>query len=421
MKSIQEDIAQAEQQLQELRTHITHAQGVVSVQEAVTRLEEQAAEAEARLNTLLPQIVVAEEAVALQEVGLYHYRTAADHSDEYKDRLDSLRQEIKRIVKAGLAVTGSQNFTYNNSKAKGNKMVRDFQKLLLRAYNSEAEALAKGMRPHKLKSAENRLTRTAESVSRLGTMLDISITAEYHNARLAELALVADYLAKKEEEKEAEREHKAMLREQAKVEREIRAARKAAEARLFKERTHYENLLAAAGDEASLAGSAEAEQAAAMIREIEESLAGLSEREANIRAGYVYVISNVGSFGEGVVKIGLTRRLNPMDRVRELGDASVPFRFDIHAMIWSDDAVTLENTLHRTFESQRLNTVNLRREYFAVSPSEVRKALKSQPGVSLLDFTADFEAEEWRQSGSPRAARLLVGRSEDDLQPVSVG
>ncbi|HKU42986.1 MAG TPA: GIY-YIG nuclease family protein, partial [Polyangiales bacterium] len=135
--------------------------------------------------------------------------------------------------------------------------------------------------------------------------------------------------------------------------------------------------------------------------EIQHAIDGVIERAANARAGYVYVISNIGSFGERVVKIGMTRRLDPMDRVRELGDASVPFRFDVHAIILSDDAVGLEGALHLRFASCRVNLVNNHREFFYTSPRDVKEALLALRG-SLLSFNEAPEALEWHQSVSAR-------------------
>jgi T5orf172 domain len=135
-------------------------------------------------------------------------------------------------------------------------------------------------------------------------------------------------------------------------------------------------------------------------------------RAANIRAGYVYVISNVGAFGERMVKIGLTRRLDPLDRVYELGDASVPFRFDVHAIVFSDDAVGLEARLHQALTDVRVNLVNLRREFFYATPDEVRALLAEHAG-HLLDFVAEPEAPEWRQSEGERHRQHLTARSSD--------
>ena len=111
----------------------------------------------------------------------------------------------------------------------------------------------------------------------------------------------------------------------------------------------------------------------------------------------MYVISNVGAFGPGIVKIGMTRRLEPLDRVRELGDASVPFPFDVHAMYFSDDAVTLETELHHVFVDRKLNHVNERREFFFASPEEVRIVLAEKVG-NLLEYTEHPEAMQYRQS-----------------------
>ena len=133
------------------------------------------------------------------------------------------------------------------------------------------------------------------------------------------------------------------------------------------------------------------------LAEIQTAIEGVIYRAANIRAGYVYVISNIGAFGDGVVKIGLTRRVHPEDRVRELGDASVPFHFDVHALFFSEDAITLENELHKAFADRRVNRVNERREFFFATPAEVRALLVEKVG-GLLEFNEAPEAPEYFQS-----------------------
>jgi hypothetical protein len=116
-----------------------------------------------------------------------------------------------------------------------------------------------------------------------------------------------------------------------------------------------------------------------------------------MRAGYVYVISNIGSFGEKVIKVGMTRRLEPMDRIRELSDASVPFNFDIHALHFSADAVSIESAMHDRLANVRINTVNQRREFFRATPSEAKRHLAELAG-ELLQFNEVPEALEYRQS-----------------------
>jgi hypothetical protein len=130
------------------------------------------------------------------------------------------------------------------------------------------------------------------------------------------------------------------------------------------------------------------------------------------------VISNFGSFGEHVVKIGMTRRLEPMDRVRELGDASVPFNFDVHALIFSEDAVGLEARLHKEFVERRVNLVNTRREYFYTTPSDVREALERIEGQHLLEFHEVPEAADWRASGGPERVALLLGEDSVPVETV---
>lgn len=219
-------------------------------------------------------------------------------------------------------------------------------------------------------------------------MIDPRITSYFHQLRLRELELANRHLLAVQAEKEADRAHREELREQRKAEKELAAEK----ARLSKERTHYENAIAALEANGDAEGT---ERMRERLADVDHAIENVDYRSANIRAGYVYVISNIGSFGPDVVKIGLTRRLEPMDRVNELGDASVPFRFDVHALFFADDAVSIEAMLHQHFADRRINQINLRREYFRATPTEVRDVLKEH-SVELLDFKLDLAAEEYR-------------------------
>ncbi|HWO63434.1 MAG TPA: GIY-YIG nuclease family protein, partial [Umezawaea sp.] len=205
----------------------------------------------------------------------------------------------------------------------------------------------------------------------------------------------SDYLVKVEAEKEQARAERERLREEAKVSKEIERER----ARLAKERTHYTTIVARLEAKGDLEGL---ERAREQLASVDSAIAGVEQRAANVRAGYVYVISNIGAFGPDVVKIGMTRRLEPMDRVRELGDASVPFRFDTHALFFSEDAVALENSLHHKLSHRRLNLVNPRREFFYATPAEVRDLLVSLGNDHVLEFNDIAEAVEWRASDPGR-------------------
>jgi hypothetical protein len=196
------------------------------------------------------------------------------------------------------------------------------------------------------------------------------------------------------QQKEADRAERARLREEEIAQREIARENE----RLLKEHAHYQEAVAqlrAIGDHAK------ADEAEAKMAEIKEAIEGNNERAANIRAGHVYVISNQGAFGPKMIKIGMTRRLDPLDRVRELGDASVPFHYDVHGMVFSDDAVTLETRLHQRLAGSRVNYVNMRREFFMVTPAEIHDIL-IELGESIVTWTDDAEALEWHQSETTR-------------------
>jgi hypothetical protein len=326
---------------------------------------------------------------------VYQYRHPLDDAIAYKAKLTGLQARIKDAVKAGTAVKGTTNWTVNNSPVEGNKMVREFSKLMLRAYNNEAEHAVHTMKPYALESTIARLEKARETISRLGATMKIQVTDSYHQLRVEELQLTSDYLAKVAEEKERAKEERARLREEEIARREYEREQE----RLRKEQAHYAAALTALKDNGDIAG---AEKMQAKLIEIQDALDGISRRAANIRAGHVYVISNVGAFGPEMVKIGMTRRLDPMDRVRELGDASVPFRYDVHAMVFSNDAVSLETRLHHQFAGRRVNLVNTRREFFRVPPAEVRDVLLAGLDASIVSWVDEPEALEWRQSETSR-------------------
>lgn len=334
--------------------------------------------------------VVLDDDLMLQEVGIYRYHHPLENAAEYKDALKASEAEITSMVRARTAVLASDMFTYNNSLAQGKRMTAEFSKLMLRAYNAEADNCVRALRAGNVVTAKKRLEASVTSIARLGVMMEMRINPEYHALRVHELELTADYLMKLQVEKEEARQERELLREERRAEQELATEK----ARLEKEREHYANALAAletAGDEQGVA------EVSDRLRSIDEAIEQNDFRIANIRAGYVYVISNRGALGPNVVKIGLTRRLKPMDRIRELSGASVPFPFDVHAMFFADDAVSVEADLHRAFADRRVNHVNLRREFFFATPAEVRDVLLGQVG-NLLEFTEHPEATQFLQS-----------------------
>ncbi len=352
------------------------------------------------INNKQSEIIVLDEEIELQSFGLYQPKYDFASSENYKNKLTEIRNQQKALVKNGQAVTGNMNWTVNGNNSQGKKMVKDMQKLLLRAFNSECDELIDKVKYNTFDTAYKRMKKSFETISKLGTIMSVAITSQYFNLKYEELCLALEYRKKKQEEKEEQKEIRARMREEAKLQKEIEEARK----KIYKEQNHYQNALHkieeqinSASEEKKpslLAKKAEIENE---LSEIDKSIKNIDYREANARAGYVYIISNIGSFGENVYKIGMTRRLEPMDRVDELGDASVPFNFDVHAMIFSDDAPALEAALHNAFANRKLNMVNNRREFFNVTLEEIETEVKKNFDKTV-EFTKFASAEQYRES-----------------------
>ncbi len=221
-----------------------------------------------------------------------------------------------------------------------------------------------------------------------------------------ELALAYEYASKKQEEKEYIREQREIQRENAKVQKELEDEHR----RIEKEQSHYENvlhrLLEQIENEQNSARRENLQEkviaAKGELSDLEKALKDVDYRQANERAGYVYIISNIGAFGENIYKIGMTRRLDPQDRIDELGGASVPFRFDIHAFIFSADAPKLETALHNAFANQRVNMLNNRKEFYNVTLNEIENVVK-QNYDKTVDFKYIPDAQQYRESQRIRA------------------
>lgn len=392
------EIASLEKEYEELTRK--HQENLLSLKSAYEDANE-------KLSELHKQVIETTDEVLMQSFGLYTPRYLFMNADEYRSRLLKVRAEQKEMIRAKTAVTGSSTWTVNGSQTKGKKMVSDTQKLLLRAFNAECDDVVEHVKYNNIESSEKRITSSKDAISKLGEMMSISISPSYYKLKIDELYLAFEYQQKKQEEKEAQKEARALLREEAKFAKEIEAQR----AKLEKEQNHYQNALRKLNAQLAVASESEKADIEERKHQIEEQLCHIDKafkdvdyRAANQKAGYVYIISNIGAFGENVYKIGMTRRLEPMERVDELGDASVPFNFDVHAMIFSDDAPALEAALHHAFEDRKLNMVNTRREFFRVSLDEIKEVVQKN-----YDKTVEFydvpQAEQFRQSELMRAAR----------------
>lgn len=373
--------------------------GILEISEEISKLDKEKSTLKEELLHLQKEIsetkkslIETQEIAMLQEVGVYQYTSILESSEGYSEKIEEIQAQIKdRNITNGGAITAAQGWTVNGSTAEGAKMIKEFSKLMLRAYNGEVDDALRTLKPYKLQAAIDRVNKVETSIEKLGKTMSIAIDDNYHNLRISEIKLTADYLAMKEDEKERQKEEKLRLKEEEKAQKEFEKEKE----KLNKELSHHQAVLAKADETGNTQA---AEEAKAKIAEVQNGISGVEERAANIRTGYVYVISNIGSFGEEVLKIGLTRRLNPEERIQELSDASVPFKFDTHAIIFSTDAVSLEKQLHQELDAHRVNKVNGRKEFFRATPGSVRELLIRLSTEGLLSYKEEAEAPEWRIS-----------------------
>ena len=308
-----------------------------------------------------------------------------------KDELERIREKAKEMVRNNTAVICKTDWTVNGSISKGRKMINDKIKMNLKSFNNGCDYIISSMKYSTYNSSLNKINKLFNDINRLSTTNDIEITKDYLNLKLEELDLAFVYAELKEEEKEEQRRIREQMREEAKRQAELEEKRKT----INKEQQHYENELKRA-----LERNKDAELIKKLrerIAELENSKKDVDKLEATVKAGYVYIISNEGSFGENCYKIGTTRRLNPLDRVDELGNASVPFKFDVHALIFSEDCFELESKLHKIFDSKRVNKVNKRKEFFNVTLDEIVEVVNNQLGLNV-EFTLEAIAREYRES-----------------------
>lgn len=367
----------------------------------LSSLQENVADVENKLTELRKDYIELDEEILYQSYSLFKPMYDFASSEEYKEKLEEIRSQQKEMIRNKTAATCSTKWTVDGSEAKGRKVTNDNIKMLLRCFNTDCENAIDRVKYNNIESMRARINKSYESLNKLGISNKITISPVYLRLKLDELSLAIEYAIKKQDEKEEQKRIRQEMREQAKLEKELEEARK----NIDKEKKHYSNALDKLNSQ--LEGDLSDDQKNDLLEkkaEIEGQLSNLQKalddvdyREANQKAGYVYIISNIGAFGENVYKIGMTRRLDPMERVDELGDASVPFNFDVHAMIFSEDAPKLEAALHRAFEDRKLNMVNTRREFFHVTLDEIESVVKAN-----YDKTVEFikipPAEQYRQS-----------------------
>ncbi|EGT3734643.1 DUF4041 domain-containing protein [Clostridioides difficile] len=351
------------------------------------------------LKRLSEELIQTEDEVLLQSFGLYNPKYDFENSDEYMEKLKEIRERQKLLIRNKTGVKYSDSWTVDGSIQKGRTMTNQNIKTALKLFNSECDIAMSKVSFKNIDSIEKRIRKAFTDTNKLNTSNKVSIKENYLNLKIDELYLYYEYLQMKEEEKEEQRALREQMKEEALVQKEIENQKR----KLKKEELQFKNELlrlksTIPEDEND---KLEWEQ---KINSIEEKLALLSKdlddvlnREQNTRAGHVYIISNIGSFGENIYKIGVTRRLDPTERINELSSASVPFKYDIHATIFSEDAPKLESALHKAFDNKRVNKVNNRKEFFKVTLDEIRTEVEKNFDKTV-EYTKLAEAQEYRQT-----------------------
>lgn len=348
---------------------------------------------------LRKEVSVFESKLDLIEFGIYEPVYDFEKSDDYRAEQNRIIQIQKEMITADTAAICDTKWSVEGSESKGRAVVKVYKKLMLRAFNGESDVLISKVKWNNVNQMQERIQKLFDGINKLGQGFQVYINNQYFDLKRKELVLEYEYQSKRQQEKEEMRAIQDELREEEKAKREFEQAQREAE----KEEDTYQKALEKARKEYEDSTGEKHDKLQAQIEKLEQELKEAQEKKERAlsmaqqtKRGHVYIISNIGSFGENVYKIGMTRRLEPIDRIRELGDASVPFQFDIHAMIYSNEAPTLENELHKAFTNKKVNMLNYRKEFFNVTIDEIEQKVK-EIGLDA-EFSRLPEAMEYRET-----------------------
>jgi len=323
-----------------------------------------------------------------------------DTSVRYQSEIKEVRERQRKFIREKAAVTYPGDLMLCMSKAMDKKILDGQVQLMLSAFNVECDLLIEKVGPANLDRTLEQIEKKAEALEKSCATLKCGFNTDYVELKFEECKLQFEFVLKKKEEQEEQRIIREQMREEVRVQKQYEEAVKDAE----REEAKFSRLLERAREHLIEESDQERSLSLAKINLLEEQLREAQERSVRAksmaeqtRRGYVYVISNIGAFGEGVFKIGLTRRLDPQERVDELSSASVPFAFDVHAMCYSEDAPALEHALHKRFSGHRVNAVNFRKEFFRVGLDEIQAAIEEMVDDEV-DFTVTAKADDYFQS-----------------------
>ena len=412
----QDDFQGSNAELARLQSEITKAKidfqrFLIESRKQREQLAQEYEKGRATYEELKKEVGLLEENLEDISYGLYKPHFDFQTSEAYKVALDALRDKERMLIRNDQAAKCSVQWTVGGSKQDGARMAKQNKKLVLRAFNGECDAALANVSWSNILKMEERIQKSAESLNNLGGVLQVSIAQGYLDLKIKELRLAYEYEEKRHQEREEQRRIREEMREEEKARKEWEEAKEAA----AREMEQSQKALDQARAEVSRATGAQLEKMNETIKAFESQLAESQVRNERAismaqltKAGNVYVISNVGSFGENVFKVGLTRRVDPQERIDELGDASVPFPFDVHAIIPSKNAPELELALHNYLDARKINLINPRKEFFRVSLDEIEAFVKKK-GLTI-EFTKVAEAREYRETMSVRQQPIAQQR-----------
>lgn len=359
-------------------------------------------------NTLNNEINLFDEKINKIEYGIYKPIYNFENSLDYKNESNILLTKQLQLIISERTIFLEKTSSYMEMSLKKTVNISDIELLKFQIHTLMQLAFNNGSSNIILKAKWNNINQLSKQIKRLSKQISdlgkcnlftIIFTPEYENLKQLELSLHHEYMLKIQNEKEVERANKEALREEVKVRKEYEKAKIDAE----NEEENYQKSIEKIKIKIANTNKDEHAKLILQIEQLEFKLLEATQKKERAismaqqtKRGHVYIISNIGAFGENIYKIGMTRRLEPLDRIYELGNASVPFHFDVHAMIYSEDAPNLENELHKTFTSQKLNMLNNRKEFFKINIDVIESKIK-ELGIEIK-FNKNCEAIQYRET-----------------------
>lgn len=358
---------------------------LIESQNTLEGLKEQIAVATNELDEIVDKTLTTE---ALSTISNDIALVSGTNSQEIKDRITELKERLKYKINNKTAWTAYKHYLLDGSLADGKAQQKRLASFLLSAFNVHVDNIISASKRGNFQVQHKKIEQWFEKINKIGRDHHIAIERDYLIIRLEELKEYCKYHIQLEMEKEEERYINELIREESVAQKEIESFIRNKE----KEESEYLKEISKLNKKIESEQISETASLELLISELMEKIKILQQEKQRAmsmaqltRSGHIYIISNKGSFGPDIYKIGMTRRLDPMDRVRELGDASVPFFFDVHGIIHTEDAPTLERELHKAFDERRVNKDNHRREFFKVRIDEIEEVIRRTHGHITLD------------------------------------